>query len=272
MQDTRSAPGLATAPLGRLWYRGRTVATPEELAVPLLDHFHPPLSDRYQWESFHSNWATRLADALNERLPAEFFAEEHAHVGTSLEVDVATFERAGDNPPEQANGNATATQVWTPPAPPRTMPAVFPDRFEVRVISTAAGPVLVAAIELVSPGNKDRPEERRAFAAKCASYLHQGVSVIVIDIVTNRRANLHNETVRLMQAAEEFFLPPDTGLYAVSYRPVLRGERPAIDFWPEPLAVGTSLPVLPLRLTGDLFVPVDFETTYQEACRRRRLT
>jgi hypothetical protein len=26
-----------------------------------------------------------------------------------------------------------------------------------------------------------------------------------------------------------------------------------------------------LRLTGDLFVPVDFEATYQEACRRRRL-
>jgi hypothetical protein len=28
---------------------------------------------------------------------------------------------------------------------------------------------------------------------------------------------------------------------------------------------------MPLRLTGDLFVPVDFEATYMEACRRRRL-
>jgi hypothetical protein len=28
---------------------------------------------------------------------------------------------------------------------------------------------------------------------------------------------------------------------------------------------------LPLRLTGDLFIPVDFEAAYQEACRRRRL-
>ena len=33
----------------------------------------------------------------------------------------------------------------------------------------------------------------------------------------------------------------------------------------------TPLPLLPLRLTGDLFVPVDFEAAYQEACRRRRL-
>jgi len=32
-----------------------------------------------------------------------------------------------------------------------------------------------------------------------------------------------------------------------------------------------TLPTLPLRLTGDLFVAVDFEAAYQEACRRRRL-
>ena len=38
-----------------------------------------------------------------------------------------------------------------------------------------------------------------------------------------------------------------------------------------PLALGDPLPTLPLRLTGDLFVPVDFDAAYQEACRRRRL-
>ena len=27
---------------------------------------------------------------------------------------------------------------------------------------------------------------------------------------------------------------------------------------------------MPLRLTGDLFVPVEFEATYQETCRQRR--
>ena len=37
--------------------------------MPLLDHFRPPLDAKHHWESFHSNWATRLADQLNERLP-----------------------------------------------------------------------------------------------------------------------------------------------------------------------------------------------------------
>ena len=45
---------------------------------------------------------------------------------------------------------------------------------EVRTLATDTGPKLVAAIELVSPGNKDRPAERRAFAIKCASHLAQG--------------------------------------------------------------------------------------------------
>jgi hypothetical protein len=243
--------------------------------MPLLDHFHPPLHPRHHWESFHSNWATRLADALNDGLlPPEFLAEEYTHAGTRLEIDVATFETSSARPAPPPNGGGVATlatPAWAPPAAFRTMPAVFPDVFEVRVFSSSGGLTLVAAIELISPGNKDRPEERRAFAAKCASYLSQGIGLILIDIVTNRQANLHNETMRLMAAAAEFDLPAEVNLYAVAYRPVLRHDRAEIDFWPASCAVGSPLPLLPLRLTGDLFVPVDFEATYQEACRRRRL-
>lgn len=243
--------------------------------MPLLDHFHPPLHPQHHWESFHSNWATRLADALNDQwLPSEFLAEEYTHAGSRLEIDVATFEQSLARSDTRPHGSATATlspPVWTPPAALHTMPAVFPASFEVRVFSTTTGLTLVAAIELISPGNKDRPEERRAFATKCASYLYQGISLIIIDIVTNRRANLHNDTMRLMDAAAEFDLPADVNLYAVAYRPVLRQERAEIDVWPATCAIGAPLPLLPLRLTGDLFVPVDFEASYQEACRRRRL-
>jgi hypothetical protein len=241
--------------------------------MPLLDHFHAPLYPRHHWDSFHSNWATRLADALNERLPPEFMAEEHTSAGSRLEIDVATYEQLPGQAAGRPNGPPTATlpQAWAPPAPAHTIPATFPPNFEVRVFSTASGLTLVGAIELISPGNKDRAEERQAFAAKCASYLHQGVSLILIDIVTTRRANLHNETMRLMGAPEKLDFPEETSLYAVAYRPVLRQERPEIDIWPVPCAVGSPLPLLPLRLTGDLFVPVDFEATYQEACWRRRL-
>jgi hypothetical protein len=242
--------------------------------MPLLDHFHPPVADQLPWESLHSSWATRLADALNERwLPEQFLAVEQAHVGPRVEVDVASFERQGAGPTASGNGGAVATlpRTWAPPAPQCTVPAVFLDSFEVRIYSGRGGWTLVGAVELVSPGNKDRPEERRAFVTKCASYLHQGVSLVVIDIVTDRRANLHNEILGLLNRADEARLSDNVSLYAAAYRPVLRGDQPQIDVWTEGVAVGEPLPTMPLRLTGDLFVPVEFEATYLETCRRRRV-
>src|SRR5947209_5077907 len=173
--------------------------------MPLLDHFRPPLYPRRKWESFHAAWTVGLAEMLNERwLPREYYAEVQAHVGARVEIDVATFDAGPDAAPPRPDGPGTATltaAAWAPPAPSLVLPGVFPDTFEVRVFGNLPGGVeLVAAIELVSPGNKDRAEERRAFAIKGASYLCQGISLIVVDIVTARQANLHNEMMGLLQA------------------------------------------------------------------------
>lgn len=242
--------------------------------MPLLDHFHPPLSSERRWESFHSSWATRLADALTERwLPPNYIAEENAHLGPSVEIDVGAFEQESRTTAAEANGGvATAgPKVWAPSAADGGFAAVFPDTFEIRVLCTDTGPKLVAAIELVSPGNKDRASERRAFAIKCASYLYQGVSVILVDIVTNRRANLHNEILELMGGIASLHLPPESNLYVVAYRPLRRGTEDVIDVWRSPLALGSPLPTLPLGLRADLAIAVDFEETYAEACLRKRI-
>jgi hypothetical protein len=233
------------------------------------------LSTERRWESFHSSWATRIADALTERwLPPNYIAEEHAHLGPSVEIDVGTFER--ETPTTAAEGGGAVATVgpkaWTPPDADGSFAAVFPDTFEVRLLCTDTGPKLVAAIELISPGNKDRASERRAFVTKCASYLYQGISVIIVDIVTNRRANLHNEILELMDGADSLRLSPESSLYAVAYRPLRRGKEDIIDVWRSPLALGRALPTLPLGLRADLAVPVNFEETYAEACLRKRLT
>lgn len=243
--------------------------------MPLLDHFRPPLSVERRWESFHSSWATKLVDTLTERwLPPDYIAEEHAHFGPSVEIDVAAFEREAAATREEGSVALTTVgaKIWAPPAADGVLPSVFPDTFEVRVLSTETGPKLVAAIELISPGNKDRPVERRAFATKCASYLYQGISVIIVDIVTNRRANLHNEILRLMEIDDLLPLPPEASLYAVAYRPLRRGAVDEIEVWRTPLALGQTLPTLPLGLRADLVIPVDFEAAYAEACLRKRLT
>src|SRR5437879_2920166 len=151
--------------------------------MPLLDHFHPPLLGHRHWEGFHGRWAAALADLLNENLPAEYFAEFQVTLGTRVEVEVGTFTEAGVPESSRPNGAATAvqTRTWTAPSPTAVLPAVFPDDFTVQVFSSVAGPTLVAAIELVSPGNKDREETRRAFAAKCAAYLQRGIGLMIVD-------------------------------------------------------------------------------------------
>jgi hypothetical protein len=151
------------------------------------------------------------------------------------------------------------------------MPATFPDDMEVQVYSSESGPVLVAAIELVSPGNKDRSETRFAFAAKCASYLQRGIGLIIVDIVTSHHANLHDELVALLQHDQSLAFSTPEPIYATAYRPAHRLEQNHIDLWREPLKVGRALPTLPLAVRGLSDLPINLEATYMEARRRGRI-
>ncbi len=140
--------------------------------MPLLDHFHPPVSEHRSWEGFHGLWAAALVEKLNRDLLAEeYYADMQVHIGSQVEVDVATIEEAGGGVERGGAATATAAPVWAPPATDLILPTIFPDDIEVQVFATVTGNSLVGAIELASPGNKDRPDTRRAFAAKCVTYL-----------------------------------------------------------------------------------------------------
>jgi hypothetical protein len=221
--------------------------------MPLMDHHHPPLDMLLGWTSLHAAWATHLTDDLDTRwLSQEYLATEHVRFGNRFAIDIGTAE-----PPPQAA---------------RTVPTFFPDSVEVEVGSTAyGGNHLVAVVKIASPTDQVGPADRRAFAAKCAAYLQRGISLAVIDTVTSHRCNLHNELMRLMEATPELLRPSDEFLYAVSYRPVVRDRKSELDIWYAPLRLGEPIPTMPLRLMADLFVPLEFEDTYMETCRRRRL-
>lgn len=237
--------------------------------MPLQDHFHPPLYPRRHWESFHVTWAGAIATALNEDLlPDGYFAEEHAHAGARMEIDVATYEDRTNSADLEKYGGVT-TRIYAPPAPALILPAAFPDEFEVRIYEAEGGTRLVAAIELVSPANKDREAHRRAFALKCAGYLAQGISLIVVDVVTSRRANLHEEILKLLGKQDAQVHASD--LYAAAYRPLVQTGQDVIHVWPTALAIGAELPTLPLALNAELCVPIDLESTYTAACQVRRL-
>lgn len=236
--------------------------------MPLLDHFHPPLAGRRHWESFHASWANSIMDALNGVLPEDYFAETQVHAGPRIEVDMATWNEPPTN--GQSGGVATRplaqTQLETADL---TLPATFPPEFGVNVFETSGGPTLVAAVELVSPGNKDREETRRAFASKCAAYLQRAVGLIVVDIVTNRSSQPFPELMELVYPGQP--LPPVEPLTAVAYRPVRVNGADSLELRVRSLAVGQPLPELPLALGGLGYVLLNLEVCYEEARGRSRL-
>lgn len=238
--------------------------------MPLLDHFHPPLRPGHHWQAFHGGWAHEMRRHLNLKvLPPGFVAEATVEVG-GPEVDVATLEEVERRDANGATGGV-AVEAWAPPKTTTVMPAVFPDEIEVQVYSMSGGATLVAAVELVSPANKDRPETRRAFAAKCAAYLQQGIGLVVVDVVTERHANMHDELIALLEQQVEFRFSGNSLLYTVAYRPARRKQGDQIDLWMTPLTIGQPLPTMPLALRGGPTLPLDLETTYSETRAGSRL-
>lgn len=229
--------------------------------MPLLDHFQGPFGRT--WPGFHNAWMATLAGLITDHLPPTFVAYSSGHFG--IEIDVAALERLID-----AGRDEGWRPTWTPP--PADAEVSFTsatDELEVRLVEMDGGQLrLVAAVEFVSPANKDRPETRDAFVSKCHGYLTDGIGLMIVDVVTDRHANLHNE---LMDRIGQLDLAFDGHLYATSYRPTGENGSGRLAVWRHPLTVGGRLPTLPLWMLGGVCAPADLADSYRRACELVRI-
>jgi hypothetical protein len=237
--------------------------------MPLLDHFHPPLNRTHPWRGFHGAWAAAMARLLNGGvLPTGFYAVPFLDREGPIEIDVATL---GEFEPVVSAGVTAAVQPWTPPAPGLAIAVEWPSTDDVRVEvrSDDGDPHLVAAVELVSPRNKDRPRARAAFAAKCADHLRHGCGLVIVDVVTSRRADLHGDLLAALGVTGSTV--GVSGLSVVSYRSVGRETQGQLLAWPVALEIGMPLPTVPLWLGDEVAVPLDLEASHAAACRDLRV-
>lgn len=237
--------------------------------MPLRDHFRPPLDDKRHWQGMHGTWPAMIVAGLRNKLPKGFFAEPTVQSGRSAEIDVSTFEDLDDAIGSAAAGNGgMATAVWAPPRPTLSLVTNLPaqDVYEVRVYDERRRTRLVAAIELVSPANKDRPENRRVFAAKCAGLLRERVSVVIVDVVTTRASNLYGELLDLIGHTDPRLGAEPPTLYTSACRMTKRGDEWLLESWLHSLELGAVLPTLPLWLADNLAVPLELDKSYEDGC------
>jgi hypothetical protein len=233
--------------------------------MPLRDHFRPPVSSRHSWEGFHAQWLPMILLRLFPQLPDACVAAPGVHRGTAFEIEGSANEQDEPSPPAEDNNGGTVTIETDLPDQ---------DEYEIRVYDDQRGRRLVAAIEIVSPSNKDRPESRRMFVAKCAALLQKGVCVSIVDLVTVRQFNLYADLLELIGKTDPALGTEPPNLYAVTVRGVKRsGRRRAhLDVWFYPLTLGQPLSPLPVWLDVDLHVPLDLEASYEDTCRVLRIS
>jgi hypothetical protein len=242
--------------------------------MPLLDHFRPPVFNKGSWEGFHGMWPAMIVMDLCRSLPDHYTAEPRVHLGKNFEVDVCTFDVESE--PEfgvSSSGQGAATAIWAPPEPTLTLELDPTEiyEYEVLIFDQQRGRELVAAIELVSPANKDRPETRQAFVSKCAALLQKKICVSIVDLVTVKHFNLYCEVLDVFCQADPSFAPAPPATYAVTCRSHNLATRSRFESWAYPMVVGQRLPVLPIWLDNDHAISLDLELSYQQTCSTLRL-
>lgn len=246
--------------------------------MPLRDHFRPPLDDIASWEELHGAWPTVIVMRLNRILPPRYVAAPRVHLGPYMEIDVSAHEKNGlasfaPTTGGGVSGGGVAIATWAPPHPTLDVVADLPDQdtYEVRIYDTKRHRRLVAAVEIVSPANKDRPESRRAFVTKCAALIHERVAVAIVDLVTIRQFNLYGELLEAIGQTDPALAQEPPALYAAACRWTNRDEAGRFQTWNHALALGAPLPTLPLWLADEVAVPLELEESYEETCRVLRL-
>ena len=219
------------------------------------------------FHDFHGSWVAELKKALNAAvLPENYYAM--AEPGAQdISPHVLPTQACGSvsTPLDRGPRGATAVKE-TPPKVRFTAVADESEAYALKrrslVIRHTAGDVIVALVEILSPGNKNRQRAFERFLDRAFSALRNGYHLLLVDLHPPRPHDprgIHGALWAEFEAAP-FDPPPDKPLTLASYS---AGTIPRA--YVETVAVGSMLPKMPLFLDEDWYVNVPLETTYGEA-------
>jgi hypothetical protein len=213
------------------------------------------------FHDFHQAWTIAIRDALNAgALPPGYFAMAEQIVSGPIPDVVMLQQRPGSPRPQKENGGIALAD-----APPR---ARFTTSAEIDPYVAKANHIaikhrlgrVVAVIEIISPGNKSSQHALRSLTEKSYELLNSGINLLVVDLFppSGRDPQGIHKAIWDTIADEPFELPADKPLTVASY---MGGDLKRA--YVEPVAVGDSLPGLPIFLDERTYIPAPLEATYQ---------
>lgn len=211
-----------------------------------------------RFHDFHQSWMIAIRNALNSGLlPDGYFALAEQIAG-GVEPDVVALAMP-KNRPEFDGGVAVLERPVKSKFVLKSLSARYADKANVVTIYHPDG-MLVAMVEIVSPGNKSSRRAITMFTRKAARYLRHGVNLLIVDLFPPGRRDPLGIQPKIWERIEDvdFTLPPDKPLTCASYH----DAGGSFTAYVEPVAVGDSLPSMPIFLNEDRYVECPLESTY----------
>ncbi len=228
------------------------------------------------FQEFHSLWIGEVKHALNKGLlPADYYAVSEARIMGYI-PDVLTYEKAEArrNPSPGHGGSQThgGTALLTDEVAPRVRYLDLPDHWntvrEYRVsIRNQHSERLVAFIELVSNGNKDRVDAVNQFNDKLEAAIRNGCNVMVVDVHqpgTFDPLGMHKAFWSRFAEAPHGVTDEEPLGVASYHAPLQNGTLEPMAYF-ETVAIGKNLPDMPLFLEGRRYINVPLQSLYDNA-------
>ena len=221
------------------------------------------------FHAFHHRWISAISDALNRgTLPADYYALPE-QVAAGFGPDVLTRQGGSEDEPEspsESSTGGTATALRTRPRTRFTFvsEAEFYRRKKSSiVVRHVSGDRIVAMLEIVSPGNKSHRQAFRAFVEKACELLEHRIHLLIVDPFPPSPRDPNGVHAAIWEEVQDdsFQLSTDQPLTLVAYECDDVTTRASV----EPVAVGQTLPDMPLFLEPNGCVMVPLEATYETA-------
>jgi len=197
----------------------------------------PYLEDPTYWSGFHTRMIVSMGAAITRLLPGGYYADVEQHVW--LEADDGEEQipfAVPDAFVASGRGGGTATLGLAVPTAESAIvnlaKAVKRRGPRYLHIVDKKGSRVVTVLELLSPSNKSRGEDREAYLAKRSEYLATGTNLVEVDLLRD------GERIPMGRPR-----PPLADFYAL----VSRAEHfPKASVWA--ISVREQLPIIPVPL------------------------